>query len=190
MRHACFRPHPDRRPPAAVARFDALLHELNPDAPRIDGTRLRVLCAWLASLPPNQAHEVLDSRLQRIEALRTIFDDSDWDTDEALQARLHKLFAYIDLDEDLIPDHDPLLGKLDDVLLVELAWPAFVDEAEDYRDFCDYRKAEHPAGDGSARRSAWMRDRLAELSLWQHQLRVNDRHYGDDRPAGALFRVS
>lgn len=176
--------------PAAVAGFDALLHELNPDAPRIDGTRLRVLCGWLASMPAQDAHDVLDRRLQRMESLRAIFEDADWDTDKALQSRLHKLFAYIDLDEDLIPDHEPLLGKLDDVLLIELAWPVFADEAEDYRDFCDYRTAELPAGDGLARRNAWIRDRMAEISLWQHRLRVNDSRYDDGDPPGALFRIS
>jgi uncharacterized membrane protein YkvA (DUF1232 family) len=90
------------------------------------------------------------------------------------------LFAYIDHDDDLIPDHEPLIGKLDDVLLIELAWPAFVAEAEDYRDFCQYRAEEHPIGDGPAQRGAWIRDRLAEIALWQHHLRVNDSRYASD----------
>ncbi len=176
--------------PEAVAGFNALLHEINPDAPRVDGTRLRVLCAWLASMPPQDAHDVLARRLQRMEALRAIFEDADWDTDAALQRRLHKLFAYIDLGEDLIPDREPLLGKLDDVLLIELTWPVFADEAEDYRDFCEYRTAENPTGDGQARRNAWIRERMAEISLWQHRLRVHDSRYDGGDPPSPLFRVS
>jgi len=176
--------------PQAVAQFDNLLHELHPDAPRIDATRLRTLCAWLASLPPVTAQEVLDRRLRRMEELRAMLDDDDWDAGDAIHARLRKLFAYIDFDDDLIPDREPLLGKLDDVLLIELAWPAFVAEAEDYRDFCAYRDEEHPDGDGSARRSAWMRDRLAEIALWRHHLRVNDSRYADSSTPRALFRIS
>lgn len=76
------------------------------------------------------------------------------------------------------------------MLLVELAWPAFVNEAEDYRDFCNYRDTEHPAGDGSARRSAWIRDRLAELSLLQQRMRAYDSHYNDGSRPGPIFRVS
>lgn len=176
-------------PPAAIARFDALLHEINPDAPRVDGARVRALCAWLASLPATQAHEVLGQRLRRIQALRSILDDPDWDGDQALLARLRKLIAYIDLDADLIPDHEPLLGQLDDVLLIELAWPAFADEAEDYLDFCEYRTAEHPGGDGASRRQAWVRDRLAQIALWQHHLRVNDSHYASSGSPRELFHV-
>ena len=38
-----------------------------------------------------------------------------------------------------------MLGQLDDVLLIELAWPAFASEVEDFRDFCAYRKLAHQA---------------------------------------------
>ena len=39
----------------AVAQFDALLHELNPNAVRVDPERVQNLCVWLASLPPHAA---------------------------------------------------------------------------------------------------------------------------------------
>ena len=174
--------------PEAVAQFDALLHELNPDAPHVDADRVRSLCAWLGSLPPEGARDVLDRRLQRMEELRAMLDDTDWDAEEAVRARLRKLFAYIDFDEDLIPDHEPVLGKLDDVMLIELAWPAFVSEAEDYRDFCAYRTEQHPPGDGQAQRSAWIRDRMAEIALWEHHSRVNDSRYAEGGSPG-YFRV-
>ena len=58
-----------------------------------------------------------------------------------------------------------------------MAWPAFADEAEEYRDFSSYRAEEHPAGSGEDQRAAWIRDRLAEIALWRHKLRVNDSHY-------------
>jgi uncharacterized membrane protein YkvA (DUF1232 family) len=161
----------------AVARYDALLHELNPDAVRVDAGRIQRLASWLVSLPPQAAQEALDRRLRRIEELRAMLGDTAWDASEAIRARLRKLFAYIDQDQDLIPDHQPLLGKLDDVLLIELAWPAFATEADDYRDFCSYRSSQHPDGSGDEQRAAWIRDRLAEIALWQQRLRINDSHY-------------
>ena len=83
----------------AVAQFDALLHELNPDAVRVDPERVQNLCVWLASLPPQAAHDVLDRRLRRMEQLRMMLDDADWDADDAIRVRLRKLFAYIDQDD-------------------------------------------------------------------------------------------
>jgi hypothetical protein len=175
--------------PSAIAEFDDLLHELNPDAARVSAERLYGLCRWLASLPADTARDVLDRRLRRLEEMRAMLGDEDWDLDDATRMRLDKLFAYLDRDDDLIPDHSPLLGKLDDVLLMELAWPAFVFEAEDYRDFSDYRSSEHPAGNGSERRAAWVRDRLAEIALWQHHLRVNGQHYSESGRPSQPFRV-
>jgi len=163
--------------PDAVARFDAVLHELYPDAVRVDRDRVLGLCGWLASMPVPAAQDVLARRLCRLDELRAMLDDPDWDADEAMRARVSRLVAYADQVDDLIPDREPLLGKLDDVLLLELAWPVFAAEAEDYRDFCAYRDEVQPCGNGGERRAAWIRDRLAEAALWQHHVRVNEGHY-------------
>ena len=171
-------PGPPLRP-EAIARFDALLHELNPDALRVDSVRIRNLCAWVASLPPDTAPDALDRRLRRLEELRSMLDDGAWDADAALCERLRKLLAYVDQDDDLIPDANPVIGKLDDVLLIELAWPAFATEAGDYRDFCAYRTDQHPPGDGGEQRQAWIRDRRAEIALMAHHQCVSDSRYID-----------
>lgn len=173
----------------AIAGFDALLHEIHPDAARVDPERLEHLMRWLLTLPAARAHDTLDRRLRRIEELRAMLDDSDWDTSAALGARVLKLLAYVDREDDLIADHEPMLGLLDDVLLIELAWPAFAGEAAEYRDFCAYREDEHPAGSGDAQRSAWIRDRLAEIALWQHELQVHEGHYITPGDLPARFRV-
>lgn len=173
----------------AIARFDALLHEIHPDAARVDPDRLQHLTDWLLSLPPARAHDVLDRRLRRIDELRAMLDDYDWDLPQSTRARLLKLLAYVDRDDDLIDDHRPMLGLLDDVLLVELAWPAFAMEADEYRDFCAYRNDEHPDGGGDLQRAAWLRDRLAELALLQHQARVHDSHYAHSGDPQPRFRV-
>lgn len=176
--------------PAAIAAFDALVHELHPDAARVDASRLQRLAGWLAALPASEARRVIDERLQCLQDLRAMAADEAWDCDPALRRRLDQLFAYVDDGEDLIPDRVPLLGLLDDVLLIELAWPAFAAEAEDFRDFCAYRRIEHPPGDAAQQRAAWVRDRLAELALLQHQARVSDSHYVNGRTPEPVFRVA
>ncbi|MEH6416006.1 hypothetical protein [Pseudomonas sp. CGJS7] len=176
--------------PAAIAAFDALVHELHPDAARVDATRLQRVAAWLASLPPSEARRAIDERLQCLQDLRAMAVDPGWDCEPAMRRRLDRLFAYVDDDDDLIPDRTPLFGLLDDVLLIELTWPAFAAEAEDFRDFCAYRRIEHPPGDAIQQRAAWVRDRLAELALLQHHARVSDSHYANGRTPEPVFRVA
>ncbi|RDZ29028.1 hypothetical protein DX914_07990 [Lysobacter silvisoli] len=182
--------------PAAIAAFDALVHELYPDAARVDATRLQRLAAWLSAMPPAQARATVDERLQRLQELRAMDADPDWDSTPPLRARLGKLLAYVDDGDDLIPDRVPLLGLLDDVLLVELAWPAFAEEAEDYRDFCAYRDSHRPQEPhlqehGEPLRAAWLRERLDEMALAQHRVRVHDHHYAPSfHAAESPFRVT
>lgn len=166
----------------AVARFDDLVHELYPDAARVDQPRLQQLAAWLLSLPEDQARTELDARLQRLEELRAMVSDPAWDSHEAMRKRIGQLLAYVDREDDLINDSLPLLGRLDDVLLIELAWPAFAEEADEYRDFCSYRQSEHPAGTPDEQREAWLRDRLAELELLRRQARVSEEHFAGFTP--------
>jgi hypothetical protein len=176
--------------PRAVAAFDALLHELHPDAPRADPDRIRGLVQWLAGLPADEASAVLESRLRRVGELGAMLADGDWDTDEALRQRARKLLDYVDREDDLIPDATPRIGLLDDVLLVELSWPAFAAEVEDYLDFCDYRRTEHLEGADPSHRAAWMQERLDEVALWRHELDAHEGHYLDVTMPESIFRVS
>lgn len=174
----------------AVARFDRLLHEVHPGARHVDADRIATLGRWLQNLPSEEARSVLHERLARIEGLRRMLDDPDWDRRDDACGRVRKLLAYLDHHRDLIPDGIPLLGLLDDVILLELAWPAVATEAADYLDFCRYRAAEHPQGDGAQRRDAWIRDRLAALALFQQHARVNARKYTEAGRPERPFRVA
>ena len=161
----------------ALARFNDVLHSIHPDAPHLDAAALADVALWLLDLPPAQARRELHQRLARLRELRRMADDIDWDTDLAQRARLQRLLAYVVERDDLIPDRTPRLGRLDDALLVELAWPAFADELEDYLDFCRFRHEQHPQGAPPLKRSAWVRMRLAEGALWQQLQRVHGARY-------------
>lgn len=173
-----------------AAAFDALLHDIYPGAERVDAARITQLAAWLLSLPENEARETLGERLSRIEELRAMVDDPDWDCAEADCATVRKLLRYLDQPDDLIPDAIPLLGRLDDVLLLELAWQAVSGEAEEYGDFRLYRDALHPSGDGAQRRAAWIGDRMAAISTLRRRMRPNDGLHLDDMPRGLRSRVA
>lgn len=174
---------------SAVSRFDQLLHEVNPRARHVDVDRIASLGRWLQDLPAEQARVALDERLSRIERLRRMLDDADWDQREASTKRVRTLLGYLDQDSDLIPDSVPMLGLLDDVILLELAWPAIATEADDYLDFCKFRESDKPTGDGAQRREAWINDRLSALAMFQHQNRINGGHYVNKGQPAETFKV-
>jgi hypothetical protein len=172
-----------------VATFDTLVHDVHPDAPRVDADQVAQVARWLLALPEARAEEVFGERLTRIDQLRKMVADPDWDCADRDRVHVEKMLAYLDQCETLIPDRTAMLGKLDDILLLELTWPARSREVDEYDDFCRYRASEHPAGSGAELRATWIRDRLAALALVQHQQRVSGSHYAFAGQPSEPFRI-
>jgi hypothetical protein len=175
---------------AAIADFNALLHELHPDAPHVDMPALESVARWLLDLPPAQAEALLQARLGRLQELRALADDLDWGIDAPLAMRIGRLLDYVEQTRDLIPDDQPLVGRLDDALLVELAWPMVAEELEDFRDFCRFRSESGAVFGGHPRREDWLSTRLQEGALWEQMHRVRHQHYVDYGPLEGGLRVT
>ncbi|GHA75510.1 hypothetical protein GCM10007067_10810 [Lysobacter bugurensis] len=173
--------------PAAVARFDALVHEVNPDAPRADPDRVECLATWFSTLPTDEAHALVEQQLDRVGDLGAMLADRDWAADAATCVRAHRLLDYIDRDDDLIDDREPL-GLLDDALFVDLAWPAFAVEIEEYLDFCDFRRG--CRGNDAAHCDAWRQARLSEVAAWHRNVARQQAPYLRFPPPHSLFRIS
>lgn len=173
----------------AMAGFNALLSQLAADAPPVSADQVVTLARWLQAQPPTRAESLLAERLARAERLRRMLDDDDWRLDAALAGRARMLVAYLQQVDDLIPDDQPLLGQLDDALLVELSWPAFAGETQDYLDFCRFRAVQRPRGDANERRQAWENACLAEVALLQQRRQVRARAYAGAEPLPERLRV-
>jgi hypothetical protein len=161
----------------AVAEFNALLAHLDPQAPRISADQIVTLARWLQAQPPAQAAAIVGERLGRAEQLRRMLADGDWAIDSALADRAGLLVGYLQRVDDLIPDDQPLVGHLDDALLVELSWRSFRAASLDYGDFCRFRTEERPGGNGAERVQAWENACLAEVALLQQRRLVRGRRY-------------
>ena len=175
---------------AAVRRFNQLLSQIAPDAPHISADQLVTLARWLKAQPEPQALALLSERLGRADHLRRMLDDGDWGVCDDTRERIGLLTSYLQQVDDLIPDDQPLVGHLDDALLVELAWPSFEGESRDYADFCRFRTAERPRGSAAERRLAWENACLAEAALLQRRRDVRARPYAAQLRLPDFIRVT
>jgi hypothetical protein len=133
----------------------------------VDAARLAGLAQWLLGLDAAQARRELQQRLARLRELRRMSADPAWDVDAAQRARLATLLAHVADLREPGTRRPTSLGRLDEALIVELAWPAFADEVEDYLDFCRFRREQLPRGAAPLTRSAWNRLRVRNGLLWQ-----------------------
>jgi uncharacterized membrane protein YkvA (DUF1232 family) len=121
-------------------------------------------------------------RLDRAEALASLLDDQAWSPASGSAASLRAVSDYLRERNDLIPDWLPRIGRLDDAIVLETAWPLVSAEVFDYQDFCRLRRVEaslrgHEPSAFRFTRSDWEVAREAESQLQAHQRRVRESSY-------------
>jgi hypothetical protein len=174
---------------AAIGLFNDELQALDTGAPTVNRDQVASLVRWLQTLPAETAVATINLRLARVETLRRMLLDPSWDVSDGFARRTRHLLDYIARLDDLIPDDLPLIGHLDDALLVELSWAQFIDEVQDYRDFCRFREANTPRGDAGEQRTAWESECLAIANEFLHRQAVRARGYARPAPMQSVFRV-
>ncbi len=81
-------------------------------------------------------------RMARLRQMIDMVQDEEWRLPATERGRVLNALAYFTEPEDLIPDHIPGLGFLDDAIMVELVVRALKHEIEAYEDFCRFRDDE------------------------------------------------
>ena len=126
----------------------------------------------LKDVPASQAPGFIVERLDRLRLMIRMLSDIEWRLPHQDATRVLNALAYFAEPEDLIPDHIPGLGFLDDAIMIELVVRELKHELEAYRDFCDYRERLSQSGDGSsASREGWLDARRKELQARMHRRR-------------------
>jgi len=83
-------------------------------------------------------HFVLEA-IQTLEDLVEVIDDKDWAAPKRIQSQVLGALAYFSNPEDLIPDHIPVLGFLDDAIMIKIIEGEFQHELAAYRKFRRFR---------------------------------------------------
>ncbi len=126
------------------------------------------------------APDFISERLMKLEIMLQMIQDKEWKLPQKEVTRILNALAYFSEPEDLIPDHIPGLGFLDDAIMVELVVRELRHEIEAYEDFCKYRateesrrrklgKADHVS------REEWLKQRRISLQQRMRRRRRRDR---------------
>jgi uncharacterized membrane protein YkvA (DUF1232 family) len=83
--------------------------------------------------------DFVSRRIPELESLIRMLKDHEWRLPKDERERLLATFVYFGDPEDILPDHIPVIGYLDDVIMIELAVRELLHVREAYDDFCEYR---------------------------------------------------
>ena len=174
---------------AAMLAFNCQLRAVHEQAPSVDADQIASLARWLQQLPSETAEATLELRMAKAESLALMLDDSDWVLPDAVAQRARRVLDYIQRIDDLIPDALPLLGRLDEALLIELCWSEFDGEVRDYLDYRRFCREQKFRGSASERRTAWESNCLAEAGAIVHRQQMNERGYARPNRLTRPFRI-
>ena len=84
--------------------------------------------------------DFVGKRIPELESLLSMLTDDEWQLPEADRERLLATFVYFADPEDILPDDIPVIGYLDDVIIIELVVRELIHVREAYEDFCRFRE--------------------------------------------------
>ena len=107
-------------------------------------------------------------RIPQLESMLRMLQDDEWRLPPEERERLLATFIYFGDPEDILPDHIPVIGYLDDVIMIELVVRELRHVREAYDDFCDFRDR-YDSKSKSRSDAAVRRDRIDRKRQALHQ---------------------
>jgi uncharacterized membrane protein YkvA (DUF1232 family) len=111
-------------------------------------------------------------RVPVLERLIQMLADTEWQLPNSERERLLAMFVYFSDPEDILPDDIPVIGYLDDVIIIELVTRDLQHVREAFDDFCKFRR-EFDEEHGKDIDGAIRRDRLDRKRQELHQRMQN-----------------
>jgi len=112
--------------------------------------------------------DFVEKRIPQLESMIQMLRDEEWQLPAAERERLLATFIYFGDPEDILPDHIPVVGYLDDVIIIELVVRELHHVREAYEDFCEFRDS-YDQRFKSGHDTAIRRDRIDRKRQQLHQ---------------------
>ena len=141
-----------------------------------------------------QVPDFVRVRMNKLNTLIAMVHDSAWGLTDAERKEILSALTYFCDPNDAIPDNIPVLGFLDDAIMIELVVEELKHELDAYEDFCQYRiNASAESGAHVANglnKEDWLAQRQEELLERMRSRRGRDRSYGGGPSVFSLFSMT
>jgi len=132
----------------------------------------------LAHVNESGTSDFIRDRMHILENLIGMVEDEGWGLADEDLTRAVNALAYFSESDDLIPDHIPGLGFLDDAIMIQMMANELKHEIQAYRDFVAYRDAESSRTGNEPselKRADWLEERRQQLHVRMRRRRRGGR---------------
>ena len=110
-----------------------------------------------------QMPDFVAERLKDLAVIINMLKDDEWGLPKDIRGQVLSSLAYFSDPDDIIPDDIPVLGYLDDAIMVQLVVAELGPEIDAYNEFCEYRTSEGKRRGDEVSREEWLSAKRAEL---------------------------
>ena len=126
-----------------LEHFRALMHHAqNGTGQRTPREIAAAASAEIARLQSVAQSPFVARRIERVGRLVAMLEDPEWALPEPERQRVLDGLAYVAEADDLVPDSVPVLGLVDDAIMLELILNELKHELDGYEDFDEFRREE------------------------------------------------
>ncbi|MBK8066602.1 MAG: DUF1232 domain-containing protein [Rhodanobacteraceae bacterium] len=172
---------------AAMRRAKAAAQDLTPE--QITGAAQKLF----EDTQGQQVPEFVSSRMKRLGTLIGMVHDKNWGISDSERNEILSALTYFSDPQDAIPDTIPVLGFLDDAIMIELVVEELKHEIDAYEDFLLFRsqaaEEQGPAAASGLNRDDWLEQRQNELLDRMRTRRSRDSASYGGRGGFSLFSI-
>ena len=109
--------------------------------------------------------EFVKTRMNSLSSLIAAVQDEEWQMPEEEKKDIMTSLVYFSEPHDLVPDEIPVLGYLDDAIMIELVIQDMSLDLKSYRQFCSFRSTEEARRGDAAKvdRDSWLSGTRSEI---------------------------
>ncbi len=147
-----------------LEHFRNVMRQALSQAENLSEQQILINAKTLSQAVKDEVPAFVKTRLKKLETMVAMIEDAQWQIPKQERQDVINALAYFSDPQDLVADDIPVLGFLDDAIMIELVADELKHDIEAFEEFCAYRvREEARSTDETITHDDWLASKRREL---------------------------